>query len=164
MTKSGDLAVFTHSYFNRTLIFFINGVAIFFYSRFLFKVSDVVSSFVKSNQGTDISSIIMIMVKVSYFAGIIGGFLVLILLLYTLVDVWGLKILVTGNSVIVMNTFLQIPGCGEMEGKDIEDVKKGFFRFHLVSKSGKKLKFSGVENIERLFYLIYQLKKEKDSQ
>lgn len=160
--KSGDLAVFTHSNFNRTLIFFINGIAIYFYSRFLFKVSDVVTGFVKSNQGTDISSIIMVMVKVSYFSGIIGGFLVLVLLVYTLVDVWGLKILVTPNSVIVLNTLIQIPGCGEIDGEDIDDIKKGLFRFYVLSKRGKKVKFSGVENIDRLFFLIYQLKKNKD--
>jgi hypothetical protein len=160
--KSGDLVVFSHSVFNRALIFFINGCAIFFYSRFLFKVSDVVADFIKINSGSEVSSIILLMVKISYFSGIIGGFLVLVLLMYTLVDVWGLKVIVTANSVIVLNSLIKLPGCGEMLGENIEDIKKGFFRFHVVSKNGQKISFSGVENIERLFYLIYSLKKKNN--
>ncbi len=159
--KSGDLVVFSHSNFNRTLIFFINGCAIFFYSRFLLKVSDVVADFIKTNSGSEVSSIILLMVKISYFSGIIGGFLVLVLLMYTLVDIWGLKVIVTTNSVIVLNSLIRLPGCGEMVGEDIEDIEKGFFRFHIVSKKGRKLSFSGVENIEHLFYLIYSLKKKR---
>jgi len=161
--KSGDLVVFSHSNFNRALIFFINGVAFFFYCRFLFEISKVVTGFLKSNQGSDTASTIIIMVKISYFTGIIGGVFVLLILFYTLIDVWGLKIMVTANSVIVLNTLLKLPGSGELQGEDIEDIEKGLFRFHILSKSKRKLSFSGVENIERLFYLIYVLKKDKNS-
>jgi len=101
-------------------------------------------------------------VKTSLILGLIAGFLVVCLTIYTLVDVWGLKIVVTECSVIVLNTLLPFPGTGEMPCCEIVEVRRGTFRFHLAGEKSV-LSFSGVDRIDRLFFLISECKRRSRS-
>ncbi len=156
-TKSDDLAVFTHSVFHRTASFLIVGIALFCYLKQFFYVSSFYREFAAS-AGQDQSTAFLTAIKLSLILGLVAGFLVVCLFIYTLIDVWGLKVMVTGCSVIVMNTLMPFPGTGEMPCVEIIEIRKGLFRFHLVGEKGV-LRFSGVEGMDRLFYLISECKR-----
>lgn len=157
-TKSDDLAVFTHSIVHRTAAFFIVGLAIFFYLKQFKFVTRFYRDFLSQAPAGIHSPAYILAVKTSLILGLIAGFLVVCLTIYTLVDVWGLKIIVTECSVIVLNTLCPFPGSGEIPCGEIVEMRKGAFRFHLVGENGV-LSFSGVDRIDRLFYLISECKR-----
>jgi len=161
-TKSDDLAVFTHSIVHRTAAFFIVGLAVFFYLKQFKFVSRFYHDFFSQTEAGMHSSTYILAVKTSLVLGLVAGFLVVCLTIYTLVDVWGLKIVVTECSVIVLNTLVPFPGTGEMPCSEIVEVRKGTFRFHLVGEKSV-LSFSGVDRIDRLFYLISECKRRSRS-
>ncbi|NOY23967.1 MAG: hypothetical protein GXO70_10720 [Acidobacteria bacterium] len=161
-TKSDDLAVFTHSIVHRTAAFFIVGLAIFFYLKQFKFVTRFYRDFLSQAQTSIHSPAYILAIKTSLILGLIAGFLVVCLTIYTLVDVWGLKIMVTECSVIVINTLFPFPGTGEMLGSEIVEMRKGAFRFHLIGEKSV-LSFSGVDRIDRLFYLISECKRRSRS-
>jgi hypothetical protein len=161
-TKSDDLAVFTHSVIHRTVAFFIVGLAVFFYLKQFKFVSRFYRDFLSQAQNSMHSPAYILAVKTSLILGLVAGFLVVCLTIYTLVDVWGLKIVVTECSVIVLNTLLPFPGTGEMPCCEIVEVRKGAFRFHLAGEKSV-LSFSGVDRIDRLFFLISECKRRSRS-
>ncbi len=160
--KSDNLAVFTHSTVYRTASFFIVGLAVFFYLKQFKFVSCFYHDFFSHSTIAIHSSTYVWAIKISLILGLVVGFFVVCLTIYTWVDVWGLKIVVTECSVIVLNTLVPFPGTGEMPCSEIVEVRKGTFRFHLV---GEKfvLSFSGVDRIDRLFYLISECKRRSRS-
>jgi len=161
-TKSDDLAVFTHSVVHRTAAFFIVGLAVFFYLKQFKFVSRFYREFFSQAQAGMHSATYILAIKTSLILGLIAGFLVVCLTIYTLVDVWGLKIVVTECSIIVLNTLAPFPGTGEMPCCEIVEVRKGAFRFRLVGEKSI-LSFSGVDRIDRLFYLISECKRRSRS-
>jgi len=161
-TKLDNLAVFTHSIVHRTASFFIVGLAVFFYLKQFKFVSRFYREFFVQAEVSMHSPTYILAIKTSLILGLIAGFLVVCLTIYTLVDVWGLKIIVTECSVSVFNTLCPFPGTGEMSCSEIVELRKGTFRFHLVGEKSV-LSFSGVDRIDRLFYLISECKRRSTS-
>jgi len=157
-TKSDDLTVFTHSKMHRASAFVIVGIAVFFYLKQFRFVSRFYREFETAHAVQSYSDATVLAVKLSLILGLVAGFIVVCLTLYTLVDVWGLKVIVTPCTVIVLNTLLPFPGSGEMLCREVVELRKGLFRFHLVGES-HTLTFSGVDRIDRLFYLISECKR-----
>ncbi len=157
-TKSDDLAVFTHSFSHRTAAFFIVGLAVFFYLKQFKYVSHFYHDFLPQTQAGLHSSAYILAIKISLILGLVAGFIVVCLTIYTLVDVWGLKVIVTDCSVTVLNTLCPFPGTGEMPCNEIIEIRKGTFRFRLAGEKNV-LTFSGVDRIDRLFYLISECKR-----
>jgi len=157
-----DLAVFTYSIVHRTASFFIVGLAVFFYLKQFKFVSRFYRDFFSQAQASMHSPAYILAIKTSLILGLIAGFLAVCLTIYTLVDVWGLKIMVTDCSIIVLNTLCPFPGTGEMPCSEIVEVRKGAFRFHLIGEKSV-LSFSGVDRIDRLFYLISECKRRSRS-
>lgn len=157
-TKSDDLCVFTHSKLHRAASFFIVGMAIFFYMKQFKLVSHFYTSYFSLEEAAAHPAAYVLAIKLSLALGLLAGFIVVCLTIYTLIDVWGLKVMVTGCSVIVMNTLIPFPGTGEVPCEEIVELRKGIFRFYLVGEKNV-VRFSGVDRIERLFFLITECKR-----
>jgi len=156
--KSDDLAIFTHSLLHRTASFFMVGVALYCYAKQFIFVSSFYREFAAMAH-PGYTDMFVNVIKISLILSLVAGFLVVGLTVYTLVDVWGLKVMVTGCAVIVINTLVPFPGTGEMPCEEVIELRKGMFRFHLVGEK-TTLRFSGVDRIERLFYLISECKRK----
>ncbi len=134
------------------------GVALYCYMKqFVF-----VGSFYREFAATvhpDYTDAFVNVIKFSLILSLVAGFAVVCLTIYTLIDVWGLKVMVTGCAVIVVNTLMPFPGTGEMPCAEVIELRKGVFRFHLVGEKCT-LRFSGVDRIDRLFYLISECKRK----
>ncbi len=163
-TNSNDLAVFTHGKLTRSFSFLISGIALYLYVRQFFVVKGIYENLSANAllhpQSAEFYNFLKIMSSLS----LIAGFFVVLVIFYTLVDVWGLKVIVTPDSLIVLNTlFKRFPGSGIIPCEEIVEIKKGIFRFKVIGKKNT-LTFSGVERIDLLFHLIYECKKRKNKQ
>ncbi len=161
-TNSHDIAVFTHGKLTRSFAFLISGIGIFFYTRQFFVVKKIWENLTAKQLLFPQSADYYLAMKLLSAASLVAGLGVILVLLYTLIDVWGLKVMLTPDSLIVLNTlFKKFPGSGEIPCEEIEEIQKGMFRFKIVGKH-KTLTISGVEKIDLLFYLISECKKKKD--
>ena len=158
-TNSDNLAIFTHGKTTRSFAFLISGIGIYLYVRQFYVVKKVYENLEANILLHPNSADFYNFLKTLSTLSLAVGFIVILALLYTLIDVWGLKVIVTDNSLIVLNSlFKKFPGTGEILCEEIEEIKKGMFRFKVIGKN-KTVTFSGVERIDLLFHLIYECKK-----
>jgi len=160
-TNSNDIAVFTHGKLTRSFAFFISGIAVYFYARQCIAVKSIWENLTAKMLLYPQSADYYYFMKLLSSLSLVAGLIVVITIFYTLIDVWGLKVIVTTDSLVVINTLIKkFPGCGQIPCEEIVEIKKGIFRFKIIGEKNS-VSISGVEKIDLLFHLIYECKKNK---
>ena len=160
-TKFNDIAVFTHGKFARSFAFFISGFAVFFYVRQFITVKSIWENLTAKSLIYPQSEHFYLLMKLLAGLSLVAGFIIVCVVFYTLIDVWGLKVIITEQSLVVINTLVKhFPGTGEIPCEEIIEIKKGMFRFKIVGEKNS-VSISGVERIELLFHLIHECRKKR---
>ncbi len=160
-TNSNDIAVFTHGKLTRSFAFFICGITIYFYARQCVVVKGLWENLTAQMLLYPQSADFYFFMKLLSSLSLVVGLAIVIAVLYSLIDVWGLKVIITPDKLIVLNTlFKKFPGTGEIPCEEILEIKQGLFRFKIVGEKNT-VTISGVEKIDLLFHLIYECKKHK---
>lgn len=160
-TNSNDIGVFTHGKLTRSFAFFISGIAIYFYARQFTVVKSIWENLTAKMLLYPQSADFYYFMKLLASLSLVAGFMVVLVILYTLIDVWGLKVIITPDTLIVINTLIKrFPGTGQIPCEEIVEIKKGIFRFKIIGEKNS-VTISGVEKIDLLFHLIYQCKKNQ---
>ncbi|BBB32236.1 hypothetical protein TTHT_0661 [Thermotomaculum hydrothermale] len=160
-TNSNEIGVFTHGKLTRSFAFLISGVAIFFYTRQCIIAKSIMENLTAKMLLYPQSANFYYAMKLLTSLSLVAGLVVVLIIFYTLIDVWGLKVIITTDELIVINTLIKkFPGTGRIPCDEIVEIKKGLFRFKILGEKNS-VSISGVEKIDLLFHLIYECKNNK---
>jgi len=158
-TNSDEIGIFTHGKLTRSFAFLISGVSLYFYAHQFVVVRDLWENLTAKMLLYPQSENFYFFLKMLSSLSLVVGLIIVLAIYYTLIDVWGLKVIITPDCLIVINTLIKkFPGTGKIPCEEIIEIKKGIFRFKIVGEKCT-VTLSGVEKIDLLFHLIYECKK-----